>query len=310
MTRTDIHRPASPDFDPQAYKLTGCYDLSMPQMFAEYDALTGVMRTWRNPLYDEWQADLARLAGQGVHRAEHAGSRNCGHCGAHIRYAALLVRGDEWIYVGEDCLDNRFPLTAKEFQRLRKDAKLNAERETRAMVRAQRVERVKADHPELAPLFDPEWLQANGNGFLKDIARKAGEWPLSPRQIQAAGESIERVNARKAEAAEEAPAGPAPAGRVKVVGEVVWEGWKDTDFGRTHKMIVKADDGWKVWSTVPSSLEPGNYYDEHGMYQHLAGIEQGARVTFIATLEPKDDDPTFAFAKRPTQAALIADATA
>ena len=32
---------------------------------------------------------------------------------------------------------------------------------------------------------------------------------------------------------------------------------------------------------------------------------KGRRVTFTANLEPKTDDPTFAFAKRPTKASVI-----
>lgn len=284
MTRTDIHRPSSPDFDPQAYTDHGYFDLAMPAYLYEQD-FYGRWTSTPNPAYKHWQDTLESLAKAGVIAAEHQRVRTCGHCGAHIRYAALLVRGAEWIYVGEDCLDNRFPLSADEFQKLRKAAKLNAERETRATVRTQRVEKLTAAHPELAPLFDAEWLKAAGNAFLSDIARKAGEWDLSPRQIQAAGESIARIEARKAERQAEAETlNPVPEGRMQITGTVVKCWWKgDGYYGGAYKMIVLDDRGFKIYGSSPEGRD----------------CASGQRITFTATVKPAPNDPLFGFYKNP-----------
>ena len=132
--RTDIHRPSSPDFDPQAYDFYGVFDNHPDPMQA---AAQGPLR----------QQAVAALVERGL-RFGAGSSSQCGHCGAHIRYAALMVREDvkEFIFVGEDCLDNRFDsLTKDEFQRLRKAAALNADR----VRKSERVAKVYADNPGL-----------------------------------------------------------------------------------------------------------------------------------------------------------------
>jgi hypothetical protein len=52
-------------------------------------------------------------------------------------------------------------------------------------------------------------------------------------------------------------------------------------------MAIKSDKGFRVWSTIPRAM---------------ATPERGARVAFVATLTPSNDDPQFGFAKRPTVA--------
>jgi hypothetical protein len=101
------------------------------------------------------------------------------------------------------------------------------------------------------------------------------------------------AEAHKAKVAEvKAAAEPCPAGRVTIVGEVV--GLKDHDNGYqvVEKMTVMADQGWRVWVTVPSSIE----------------VVRGDRVEFVATIEVSDNDATFGFAKRPTKARVLAEA--
>lgn len=129
--RTDIHRPSAPEFDPEAYAFFGCFDL--------------------NP---EWGDNGARIQlvnallkeGYSFRGAPH-GSGQCSHCGAHIRYAALM--GHEptktLLYVGETCLDNRFEMTKAEFDRLRKAASLNRER----TAKRDRIAALLAEHPVL-----------------------------------------------------------------------------------------------------------------------------------------------------------------
>jgi hypothetical protein len=298
--RQDIHRPSSPDFDPLAYECEGAYDLGAPAVLYTQD-FYGRWHSSPNPEVEGRKALIRALAKLGITQAEHNGEWNCGHCGAHLRYAALMRRGQEWIWVGQDCLDNRFSgITAEEFQRLRKAAALNHERESTAIISAQREAKLLAAHPELARLFDAEWLEGCRNPFLQDIARKALRQDLTMRQIEAATEAIERSEKRAAErAAQEEASIPAPEGRTDVTGTVVAVKWHQNDFGGSLKMTVRDDRGFTVWGSVPSALE----YDEEGNY--VADDITGTRVTFTATLTQSDDRPSFAFFKRPTKAAYL-----
>lgn len=58
------------------------------------------------------------------------------------------------------------------------------------------------------------------------------------------------------------------------------------DYGDTIKMLIKGDDGWKVWSTVPDSIP-------------LDEPLKGKRVRIRAEINASKDDPEFGIAKRP-----------
>jgi hypothetical protein len=275
MTRTDIHRPASPDFDPEAYDFYGCFD-TRPE--------------WPDPAArDEHMKIVAALVNDGYHFGA-GSSGNCGHCGARIRYAALMARADvkEMIYVGETCLDNRFEMTQAEFRRLREQGRLHAERATRQ----ERVAAFLAEHEGLeAALATDHYISRD---LLSSLLRK-GE--LSEKQIELAykiarqeQERVERMAAREIERQALIEAGvEVPVGRVVVEGVVLTTKWVDNDFGGSLKMLVQAEAGWKVWGTVPSAIE----------------TYKGDRVRFTATIERSDDDQTFGFYKRPTKAEVL-----
>src|SRR4051812_17589268 len=102
MTRTDIHRMGSDEFDPENYTVHGVFDLNTSA--ADY-------------VPDNRVQIVSALVAQGItfHGAPH-GSGQCSHCGTGIRYAALLEHRPTHplMYVGETCLDNRFSLTKGE----------------------------------------------------------------------------------------------------------------------------------------------------------------------------------------------------
>jgi hypothetical protein len=298
QTRTDVHRPSATEFDPEAYIYMGSWDLfpewPAPEMAAHRLAVV-------NKLIDAGYRVGANGFGQ------------CGHCGTRIRYAALMARPDvrEYIYVGETCLDERFSLAAGEFQALRKAAALNRER----MTKRDRIAALVDEHPLLAWLTYPDAIE---NTFVADIAyklRRDGE--LSERQIEAVESAIVRDTERAvAKAAREAAKAAlveagvqAPEGRLVVEGEIVSVKEHETEdhFGNpitTWKMTVRTDAGWLAWSTLPAAIYDAVRWD--------AGLPSlvGQRVTFTATLTRSDDDPLFAFAKRPTKAALLSKETA
>ena len=134
MKRSDIHRPSAPEFDPEAYEFFGCFDLNPDPMWGADD-----IRARRET--------VSALVKQGWKFTSVHGSGQCGHCGARIRYAALMghTATKGLIYVGETCLDNRFSLTKGEFARLRKEASLNAERSAKRV----QIEKLLAAAPHL-----------------------------------------------------------------------------------------------------------------------------------------------------------------
>lgn len=305
-TRTDVHAPASPDFDPEKYDCYGVFDFT-----PEFD-------------YAQVQERINTVNAMLAKGYSFGGSTTggCGHCGTNIRYGALMARDDvmQMIWVGETCLDNRFDgMTKAEFQKLRKNAALGRER----LARQAAFEALCDENPDLAYAtyagnIHDAIVDDNGARFgnvsgcswalstLVDIATKARKYgDPSPRQLafvsKLIGEVSEKADAyatRMAEKATEAPAAPVPTGkRIQVTGTVIKLDWKDNAYGSRQVMTVKHADGWLVWGTVPASLNVG----DDGFTTIDSGVQTGDTVTFTATVEASDR-PDFGFFKRPTKA--------
>lgn len=318
MTRTDIHRPSAAEFDPQAYDCLGVFDNNPEESVLSERA--------------HHVAVVKGLLQQGYQIG--SGSRwQCGHCGAHIRYCALMVREDvqEYIYVGEQCLGNRFDsgLTKAQFQATRKAAALNRERisaETRMQEQA-------AEHPwlvwasyaynmegrptekpcdcdDLYPCQEPhvDWSQAfmtktrTGRTFmiLEDLFAKARKWDLSDKQ-HALGEKlvaqIEEAADRlaKREAAEAALLGSGvafPVTDLRILVEGVIVSTK----------WVESDFG----GSVKMLVQTDEGWKAWGTLPNaIHGADKGDRVSFMAKVQASKDDPLFGFFSRPTKATII-----
>ena len=177
-------------------------------------------------------------------------------------------------------------LARKEAQRIARADKRAAKQQAEAQANK---DAFAAVHPEL-------WvaMEAAEAGFLFSLADQVTRnGTLSEKQIDAAERAVERDAEWAAKQAvwdaEKAAADDAPTGRVEVEGEVVSTKWTEGRFP-AHKMMVKADTGFRVWVTVPAQID----------------LDKGDRVRFTATLEQSDDDPTFAFGQRPAKAQIIA----
>lgn len=158
------------------------------------------------------------------------------------------------------------------------------------------------------------WLNARtaDNDFAASLARQLAEQgDLSPRQV----ETVERIAAedtrRAAERAAEPAPSPAPVGKATVTGKILTTRSEPSAFsysGTDYRMLVLSDDGFRCWGTIPASI----HGDADGMIR-AGWLDRlkGKRVTFAATLSPKQGDPTFAYFKRPTKAEVLdQDATA
>ena len=273
--RTDVHRPAV--LVTEDYSYIAAFDIQAP--------------FWAG---SDFALDISRKVRQSTLGGER-GMSQCHHCGAHIRYVAVLehLPTGEFIAVGETCLENRFERATGEFHALRKQAQLDRQ--------AQRIRTAVAEfvtsNPDLAWMGDKE-----NNGapelpdFCFDIARKLRRYgELSERQVAAVRKCMAgavKLAEMKAAQADE-PKVPCPEGKQTITGVIVSLKWQDSQYGSTLKMVVKDDRGFAVWSTVPASLP---------------NSERGDRVTFTATLTRSDRDEAFGFAKRPTKAVCLQEA--
>lgn len=320
-TRSDVH--AESNLKPEDYSFVVALDLQ-PEIPMHTDELGNIVLA-EPKAWEVWMpefnglGELIRTDGAGVvvrfsaHTFYHAqailwanllrsrssspwaGSSQCHHCGARIRYGAVLQHAptNEYILVGETCLDNRFSATNEEFARMRK---LSAAQ--RAFHRTLSAwDAFKLEHSEV----DWEALHASSNSFIIDVlARGFNTGTLTARQLETIQAALVRdaeFAARKAErdaahaaAIAAGEISPAPEGRVVVTGAVVSTKWVENDFGGGLKMLVLSDAGFKVWSTVPAALNE---------------VEAGTKVQFTATLTPSNDDAYFAFAKRPSAAKVL-----
>lgn len=290
--RTDVHAPASADFDPQAYDCYGCYDNSPGYP----DGSLAVYRDQVKGLLDRG------------YRCGSGSNCSCGHCGTRIRYFALLVRDDvkQFIHVGEQCLGNRFALAKDEFASLRENARLNRERANLG----ERIEALKAEFPAVARLVRDG--DSAGSDFLSDVrSRFLASGRLSDAQIAAVERAFAGIDRRAQWAAERAAEAKrlaeagvrAPEGRVEVTGVVLSVKQHVSQYGESLKCVVQADAGWKVWSTVPASLVDDV---DTLVIEEVEAAIKGKRVSFTATLARSDRDAAFAFAKRPTKAKIVA----
>ena len=302
-TRTDIHRPSAPDFDPQAYTLFGVYELARkmkvidsiefipPSIWIEHSHMEPSHFAIETEALEShgWSTDIITNANGKERDSVHA--RQCAHCGQRLKYGALLTNDSEksLIVIGEDCLDNRFDnVTAFDFKQLREDAKAKAAA-TRSM---ERKNTALKENPGLADGYD------STNSFVQDVMRRfdrKGE--ITERQLAAVLKVIKRDGERaeqQAQWVEEAKAAEdAPMGKVTVTGEILSVKSQETMYGSSLKMVVKTEAGWKLWVTVPGSIM--------GTDEKITG----KTVTLTATVTPSDRDSKFAFGKRPSKASLV-----
>lgn len=162
------------------------------------------------------------------------------------------------------------------------------------------------------------------NSFVLKMAEQLwhlDEWNYSERMLTALQAVVEKRASQQAEAA----ATPAPSGRTVVTGEIVSTRVNETEYGVTRKILVKADEGYKVWVSIPSKQSEEAFYEFLGQIEaegksrydfgpecyflgtqdgKYAGVK-GRRITFTATLEPSRDDVAFAFGSRPAKGAWL-----
>lgn len=223
------------------------------------------------------------------------GGDTCDHCGARLRYVAVLKHRPTMtlIKVGETCLDNRFDLATPEFHRLRKAAELNRAEQR---IKNARLAWFAVDEDREVAFHWADAMVSEGdygyNGmrhtFVSHIRRYGTVSDKFVRAICRDMARTERIAAERAIEAEKAT--PVVTGTVQITGEIISVKFQDNAYGGRLVMTVRDDRGFKVWGSVPSSIS----------------AERGQRVTFLASVEVSDRDETFGFFKRPRKAEVVA----
>lgn len=80
-----------------------------------------------------------------------------------------------------------------------------------------------------------------------------------------------------------------PEGRLVITGTLLAMKWQESYYGDTLKMLVQDDRGFRVWGSVPSSLD----------------ANRNDRIQFTAAVQRSDKDSKFGFFKRPTKSQVL-----
>lgn len=269
MTRLDCHAPNS--FDPAAYSYVGSlYQGPVAHKPSDLE----------NALWAKVEASS--------YRGNFANKRSCDHCGAHFHYGAVFAHANgDVIVVGHTCADEAFGYaTRRDYDKAALESRVAGSRE--AARKAERTARFLVDHPGLEEALKVE------HSIVSDIASRLGHYgELSERQVELVFKLAREVADRKTAEDAEVKVAVVPGRRV-ITGTVLGTKVQDSVYGSVTKMLVRADDGQKLWGTVPSALFDGSDMPL-----------RGRKVQFSGTVEASGKDPFFGFFSRPAKACFV-----
>jgi hypothetical protein len=272
--RTDIHRPSAivtEDYEyvgQECFKIEGFGDCEMAR--AEREAI---------------RRHMDRTSGTYAHVETTGNCMVCGSVNAVYTILFYHAKTNSYVRLGQDCAaklemycgdPDAFRTAVKDAQELQAgkrkaqatltDAGLSAAWDIYLADGGEREEMTVRDI--VGKLVKYGNISEKAMSYLRTLAERITKRP----EIQA-----QRV-------AEKAAAAPCPTGRITVNGTILKVEVRDSYYGTAVKMTVKADEGYIVWTTQPSSMT----------------AKRGDHVTFKATLTPSDNDPKFGFGSRPT----------
>ncbi len=283
--RRDEHRPVN--LVTEDYTYVEAYDSQLLPPYPPFSLDETVLTAWRQAVA-EYRRYMQGLRDKVATSSVQRGLSQCHHCGAHIRYGAILHHRptDTYIAVGETCLENRFERATAEFQKLRKAAQLDRERQRLVALKNEFVEA----NPDLAFMLEnpneAEYPADARNDFVFDVARKLRLYgSISDRQIDAVRSSIARTAARREERETEVwlPV-PDHGERTRIEGVVLSTRWDVTRFGDVQKMLLRVETpegNFKLWGNAPSRIN----------------VDRGDRLRFTCRFERSDKDDLFGFFK-------------
>lgn len=278
IQRTDIHRPSV--INPEEYQYLGIH------FDPQYEDVIG----GASLLADEARAIRGFMEKHGARWASHAHGGTCYCCGAHAVYLAVFYHqpSNECIMVGETCADKMEMGESLAFRAARKAVKgykeaIAGRRKAQATLEA-------LGCPLAWELYTntPVRCEREEDIVVEMVSKLVRYGSISEKQEEFLRNLLYRIQNREAikaeREAEKAAAKDCPEGRMVITGTVLTTKFCDNAFGGSLKMLVKTQDGYTVWGTVPSALE----------------AKRGDTVTFKATVKPSDRDPKHGYFSRPS----------
>jgi len=177
------------------------------------------------------------------------------------------------------------------------------------------------DKLEISKAWDLEkWGEAEKNYRYvapeltpEEIAKREAEAEAKAKEeAEREAERLEVLRLRQ-EAYDKAEAVPVTDERIKFTGVIEGTYYKDSQWGSQRKMFFIDDRGFKLNGTniqVPyiSSVTGKQEVINEGTedeFKRTKFCQEGDRVSFVAKVQPSDDDPKFGFFKRPNQMEVL-----
>lgn len=235
----------------------------------------------------------------------------CHHCGKAIVWEVYFQHTSGLVVTfGETCAhilglsDNRVD---HEMVLLKRTAANERIKYMREMENSERREMFEAQYPQLVAFFTEMDTEGESLYFLVSLKQSLDQWgSLTPRQADAAlkvlskreEEMLRKLNAPLEVEPDEA-LNENDGKRYTLKGTIMSEKWQASQYKHTkeHKMLVKLDDGNKVYGSMPIEIE--RHVDEKRCEY------KGLRIQFDATVKRSDKDDHFGFINRPTKAKVI-----
>lgn len=238
----------------------------------------------------------------------------CHHCGKAIVWEVVWkhLPSDNLVTFGETCteiLGMSNDRIQHEMVLLKRQVENERQQEKNEQYKQEKKEKFAAEHPDIVKFLDSIDEDEEQFYFIVDMKRSLDNWgSLTDNQAAAVQRTMEARKAYMQRKYEEAlnevePEDEVEPGRYVIEGTVISHKWQDNSYtgGRDHKMLVKMDDGNKVWGSVPRSVSDYCYHNDENENRDLKGL----RVRFTATVSPSDRDSHFGFYKRPSSAEVI-----
>jgi hypothetical protein len=227
----------------------------------------------------------------------------CDHCGHSLRYYVrhIYKPTGQVVIFGEDCADLigvADSRAAYEFNKLRERARKDEREAKLAKEKSERTTIFSRQYPDLIEFLEINNWDLEKMYFLKEMNFAFNNYGyLTTGQAEATRRILaKRVEQAAERLAEPIPTTSAPTGRQHVKGMILSTKLVNTMYGEQLKMLVKLEDGNKVYGSVPSDIRR-NLDDPYNAH--------GTKVSFSATFEQSRDDEHFGFFKRPTQSEVI-----
>ena len=216
----------------------------------------------------------------------------CQYCGTIIRYQFWLLSSDgRKFFVGSDCINKsgdsglmyhvkkERSKISKEKRAIKQKEKYEARQAAFLLATQEKLQNYLSNHTDIAHIF--EWAK-NSSGVPLDLYNNLLKWgSLTDSQLKFLTNLYEDTLVTKQ---------PCPIGKVTIEGVVLKIKSVLTQFGYTNKMIVESEQGYRVYGSIPGTVD----------YPEI-----GTKIRFNATVERSKDDSTFGFFKRPTQATIL-----